>query len=153
MRVFVFVLLLIPGLLKAQTKKPVTKKPASSTSKTTGSSVNTLKSSITRGNTMYTQYCLTCHQVDGSGVPNLNPPLIQTKWTLGPKTILIEQVLKGSSGKVEIDGETFHNTMPPLATLTDQQIADVLTYVRNSFGNKASMVTPAEVKAVRAKTK
>jgi mono/diheme cytochrome c family protein len=153
MRVFVFVLLLIPGLVKAQTKKPVTKKPASSTSKSTGSSVNSLKSSITRGNTVYTQYCLTCHQVDGSGVPNLNPPLIQTKWTLGPKTVLIEQVLKGSSGKVEIDGETFHNTMPPLATLTDQQIADVLTYVRNSFGNKASMVTPAEVKAVRAKTK
>jgi len=148
MRVFVFVLLLIPGLVKAQTKKP-----ASSTSKSTGSSVNSLKSSITRGNTVYTLYCLTCHQVDGSGVPNLNPPLIQTKWTLGPKTVLIEQVLKGSSGKVEIDGETFHNTMPPLATLTDQQIADVLTYVRNSFGNKASMVTPAEVKAVRAKTK
>lgn len=153
MRVFVFVLLFIPGLVKAQTKKPVTKKPASSTSKTTGSPVNSLKSSITRGNTVYTQYCLTCHQVDGSGVPNLNPPLIQTKWTLGPKTILIEQVLKGSSGKVEIDGETFHNTMPPLAKLTDQQIADVLTYVRNNFGNKASIVTPAEVKAVRAKTK
>jgi mono/diheme cytochrome c family protein len=153
MRVFVFVLLLIPGLVKAQTKKPVTKKPVSSSSKTTGSSGNVLKSSISRGKTVYTQYCLTCHQVDGSGVPNLNPPLIQTKWTLGPKTILIEQVLKGSSGKVEIDGETFHNTMPPLATLTDQQIADVLTYVRNNFGNKASMVTPAEVKAVRTKTK
>jgi mono/diheme cytochrome c family protein len=43
--------------------------------------------------------------------------------------------------------------MPPLKTLTDQQIADVLTYVRNSFGNKASTVTPAEVKSVRAKTK
>jgi len=54
---------------------------------------------------------------------------------------------------VEIDGDRFGNTMPPLKTLTDQQIADVLTYVRNSFGNKASMVTTAEVKAVRAKTK
>jgi mono/diheme cytochrome c family protein len=153
MRVFAFVLLFIPGLVKAQTKKPVTKKPVSSTSKTTSSSASTLKSSITRGQTVYTTFCLTCHQVDGSGVPNLNPPLIKTKWTLGPKTVLIEQVLKGSNGKVEIDGETFHNTMPPLATLTDQQIADVLTYVRNNFENKASQVTPAEVKAVRAKTK
>ena len=142
MRVFVFVLLLIPGLVKAQTKKPVTKKPAISTSKT-----------ISRGQIVYTKFCLTCHQVDGSGVPNLNPPLIRTQWTLGSKTVLIEQVLKGSNGKIEIDGETFHNTMPPLATLTDQQIADVLTYVRNNFGNKASMVTPAEVKAVRVKTK
>jgi mono/diheme cytochrome c family protein len=153
MRVFAFVLLFIPGLVKAQTKKPVTKKPVSSTSKTTSSSASTLKSSISRGQTVYTTFCLTCHQVDGSGVPNLNPPLIKTKWTLGPKTVLIEQVLKGSNGKVEIDGETFHNTMPPLATLTDQQIADVLTFVRNNFGNKASQVTPAEVKAVRAKTK
>ena len=152
MRVFVFVLLLIPGLVKAQTKKPVTKKPASSASKTTSSTANSLKSSITRGQVVYTKFCLSCHQVDGSGVPNLNPPLIRTKWTLGSKTVLIEQVLKGSNGKVEIDGETFHNTMPPLATtLSDQQIADVLTYVRNNFGNKASMVTPAEVKAVRKK--
>jgi len=148
MRVFVFVLFLIPSLLKAQTKKPV-----SSTSKTTNTSASVLKSSITRGQVVYTKFCLTCHQVDGSGVPNLNPPLIQTKWTLGSKTVLIEQVLKGSNGKVEIDGDTFHNTMPPLATLTDQQIADVLTYVRNNFGNKASTVTPAEVKAVRAKIK
>jgi mono/diheme cytochrome c family protein len=83
----------------------------------------------------------------------MNPPLIKTKWTLGSKTILIQQVLKGSSGKVEIDGDTFSNTMPPLKTLTDQQIADVLTYVRNSFGNKASAVGIGEVKAVRAKTK
>lgn len=153
MRVFVFVWLLLPGLVKAQTKKPAVKRPATSASKPAGTSANSLKSSITRGQAVYAKYCLSCHQVDGSGVPNLNPPLIQTKWTLGPKTILIEQVLKGSNGKVEIDGETFHNTMPPLATLTDQQIADVLTYVRNNFGNKASIVTPAEVKAIRAKTK
>lgn len=153
MRVFVFVLLFIPGLVKAQTKKPVAKKPASSTSKTTTSSASSLKNSITRGQTVYTKFCLTCHQIDGSGVPNLNPPLTPNKWTQGSKTVLIEQVIKGSNGKVEIDGDTFHNTMPPMATLTDQQIADVLTYVRNNFGNKASQVTPAEVKAVRVKTK
>jgi mono/diheme cytochrome c family protein len=139
------VLLFIPCLLKAQTKKPVKKVSAASASP--------LKSAITRGHIVYTKYCLSCHQVDGSGVPNMNPPLIKTKWTLGPKSVLIQQVLKGSSGKVEIDGDTFSNTMPPLKALTDQQIADVLTYVRNSFGNKASMVTAAEVKAIRAKTK
>jgi mono/diheme cytochrome c family protein len=83
----------------------------------------------------------------------MNPPIIKTSWVLGSKTVLIQQVLKGSANKVEIDGETFHNTMPAQAQLTDQQIADVLTFVRNSFGNKASIITPAEVKAVRAKTK
>jgi mono/diheme cytochrome c family protein len=146
MRVFVIVFLLMPCLLKAQTKKPLTKAP-------TTSAGSTLKASITRGKAVYAKYCLSCHQVDGSGVQDLNPPLIKTKWTLGPKTVMIQQVLKGSSGKVEIDGDTFKNTMPPLKTLTDQQIADVLTYVRNSFGNTASQATPAEVKAVRAKTK
>ena len=102
---------------------------------------------------MYGTYCLSCHQADGSGVPNMNPPLIKTSWVLGGKTVLVQQVLKGSANKIEIDGEKFHGAMPAQAQLTDEQIADVLTYVRNSFGNKASIVTPAEVKAVRAKTK
>ena len=129
----------------AQAKKSAAKSVA-----TTGS----LKQSINDGQVVYQKYCLTCHQADGSGVPNLNPPLLQTKWVLGSKAILIEQVLKGSKGKVEIEGETFHNTMPPLGqTLSDQQIADVLTYVRNSFGNKSSRVSAAEVKVVRAKAK
>lgn len=142
--IFLFCLSL-PVFVFAQTKKSAAK------STTTAGS---LKQSISDGQVVYQKYCLTCHQVDGSGVPNLNPPLQQTKWVLGSKAVLIEQVLKGSKGKVEIEGETFHNAMPPLGqTLTDQQIADVLTYVRNSFGNKASRVSVAEVKVVRAKTK
>ena len=140
-------LLLFPLALMAQKKKA----PSTGSSKTSSSS---LASSISRGQVVYQKFCLTCHQVDGSGVPNLNPPLNRTKWTLGSKPVLIHQVLRGSQGTVEIDGDTFHNTMPPLGqTLTDQQVADVLTYVRNSFGNKASAVTTAEVKAERAKTK
>jgi mono/diheme cytochrome c family protein len=54
---------------------------------------------------------------------------------------------------VEIDGDKFHSVMPPHPDLTDQQIADLLTYVRNSFGNKASAVRVSEVKAARAKLK
>lgn len=142
-RFFVICSLLIPTALMAQTKKAAPKAGASSAAVTAAS---------TRGKEVYTNLCLACHQADGSGVPNLNPPLIKTQWVLGNKNPLIEMVLKGSQGKVEIDGEKFHNTMPALSYLTDQQIADVLTYVRNSFGNKASLVTPAEVKAVRAKT-
>ena len=141
---------LLIGSAKAQTKT-TTKKPVSKAAVAPAKS--SLQSSITRGKQVYAAYCLACHQADGSGVPNLNPPLTQTTWVLGSKTTLIEQVLKGSNGKVEIDGETFHNTMPAQAHLNDQQIADVLTYVRNSFGNKASIVSAGEVKAVRAKTK
>jgi mono/diheme cytochrome c family protein len=139
-------LVLLPLLVLAQTKKT-----SAAGAKRSGGKLAT---SISNGQAVYQKFCLTCHQVDGSGVPNLNPPLTRTKWTLGSKAVLIHQVLNGSHGTVEIDGDTFHNTMPPLGqALTDQQVADVLTYVRNNFGNKASAVTPAEVKTVRAKTK
>lgn len=148
-RLFLSSLILLPCVLCAQTKKTVTK----STAATKTTSTNTLKSSIDRGKIVYGTYCLPCHQADGSGVPRMNPPLIKTSWVLGSKTVLVEQVLKGSANKVEIDGEKFLGAMPAQTQLTDQQIADVLTYVRNSFGNKASIVTPAEVKTVRAKTK
>jgi mono/diheme cytochrome c family protein len=105
------------------------------------------------GEKVYKQYCISCHQADGGGVPNMNPPLINTTYVLGDKEHLIKILLKGLNENIEIDGETFTNPMPALNILKDQEIADVLTYVRNSFGNKASAVTAAEVKAVRAKIK
>src|SRR5438105_6979527 len=102
-----------------------------------------MKAAIARGKKVYEATCLACHQPDGSGVPNMNPPLVKTKWVLGDKKQLSKIVLKGlPGGEIEINGDSFHNPMPPQeSTLTDQEIADVLTYVRNSFGNKASMVT------------
>ena len=81
----------------------------------------------------------------------MNPPLIKTKWILGEKTALITIVLKGLNTGVQIDGMEYHNVMASQADLNDLQIADALTYVRNSFGNKARLVTEAEVKTVRAK--
>lgn len=94
-----------------------------------------------------------CHQADGGGVPNMNPPLINTKYVTGDKKRLIGIVLKGLTGGVEVDGYDYNNPMAPHNYLKDQEIADVLTYVRNSFGNKATAVTAAEVKAVRAAKK
>ncbi len=103
------------------------------------------------GKAVYVQNCLTCHQADGGGVPNMNPPLIKTDYVLGDKTRLINIVLHGFKERVEIEGELYNNIMPALNHLTDKQIADVLTYVRNNFGNKASAITPAEVKKTRGK--
>ena len=73
----------------------------------------------------------------------------------GNKKTLIKVILNGlKGGEIEIDGDSFHNPMPPQASLmSDKEIADVLTYVRNSFGNKASAVMPSEVKAARVITK
>lgn len=83
----------------------------------------------------------------------MNPPLIKTVYVLGDKKRLVGIVLNGMDEPLEIDGETYSNVMAPHEFLKDQEIADVLTYVRNSFGNKASAVTAAEVKAIRAEKK
>src|SRR5882724_6643828 len=112
-----------------------------------------LKASLDRGKEVYLQQCLACHQADAGGVPNMNPPLIKTKWILGDKTTLVQVVLKGMTGEIEVNGDSYHNVMAPHSELSDQQIADVLTYIRNNFGNKAKAITASEVKAIRAITK
>ncbi len=113
-----------------------------------------VKSSIEAGKLVYMQRCLTCHQKDGGGVPHLNAPLDgATAIVAADKQKLIRIVLKGMFDRVEIDGEYYNNNMPAHSDLKDQQIADVLTYIRNNWTNKASAVTVAEVKAVRAKAK
>ncbi|HVW95572.1 MAG TPA: cytochrome c [Mucilaginibacter sp.] len=143
-------IVILPALLAfcfagayAQSKPPVRKRPAGSA----------LGASMTRGKIVYGKVCIACHMADGNGVPNMNPPLVKTSYVLGDKKKLIGIVLHGFNEDVEINGQTFSNSMTPHAELSDQQIADVLTYVRNNFGNKASRVTPAEVKKVRASGK
>ena len=110
-----------------------------------------MAASMERGKKVYEKTCLACHQANGSGVPGMNPPLKKTKWVLGDKKALINIVLKGLDKEIEVNDETYSNTMPSLASLSDQEIADVLTYVRNSFGNKASRVMIADVKKLREK--
>jgi mono/diheme cytochrome c family protein len=112
-----------------------------------------LKASMDRGKKVYMETCAACHLQDGKGLQGLNPPLIKTKQVSGAKPQLITIVLKGMEQELTINGETYYNPMPGQSNLTDLQIADVLTYVRNSFGNKYSLVTAAEVKAIRAKLK
>ncbi|GAB4048060.1 c-type cytochrome [Spirosoma litoris] len=124
----------------AQTKKPPVKAPPKP-------AVAAIKAP---GQVIYEQNCLTCHQTNGSGVPNLNPPLRGTDWVLGDKTRLINVLLKGLQGQ-EIEGDMYDNAMPAHDFLTDVQIADVLTYIRSSFGNKADAITADEVKTARGK--
>ena len=114
---------------------------------------SSLALSINRGKQVYSKTCVTCHQADGSGVPMMNPPLKQTEYVLGDPTRLIKIVLNGFNEDVEINGSKFSNNMPSHDFLTDQQIADVLTYVRNDFTNKAPYITAAQVKLVRAANK
>lgn len=130
--------LLATGLM-AQTKKPA---PAGGGT----------AASIKRGKPVYLQQCLACHQADGLGVQEMNPPLSKTKFVLGDKVALIKIVLSGMQG-VQVEGDDYHGIMAPHPDLTDQEIADVLTFVRNNFGNRATAVLPSQVKAVRATLK
>jgi mono/diheme cytochrome c family protein len=128
-----------PGYLKAQDNHCVVKK-------------SPYRLSMDSGKKIYTLQCLACHQADGLGVPPMSPPL-NGKQTLGDKKKLIEMVIKGPATRQEIDGVKYQNVMPPYPEMKDQEIADVLTYVRNSFGNKAASVKASEVKSLRSKLK
>src|ERR1017187_6936492 len=104
------------------------------------SAQSSLKAQIESGKKVYQKNCLTCHQANGGGVPKMNPPLINAAFVKGDTKKLIQWVLLGSTQKVPIDGKYYSNNMPPQATLQDQEIADVLTYIRNSFKNKAPAI-------------
>jgi mono/diheme cytochrome c family protein len=112
-----------------------------------------LKASIERGSKVYETYCLSCHMQDGSGVPGMNPPLKKTKRVGGPKKELTNLLLKGLTGEIEVNGDIYNNVMPSQAYLKDQELADVMTFIRNSFGNKASRVSVSEVTKWRATVK
>ena len=109
-----------------------------------------LTQAIEKGKTVYGQYCVACHQVDGNGVAGAFPPLTKSEWIEGDKTRLIGLVLNGMQGPITVKGEEYNNVMPPHGFLTDEDIAATLTYVRQAFGNDASEITTAEVAEVRA---
>lgn len=101
-------------------------------------------------------YCVTCHQADGKGLSASGfPPLTGNKWVQGSEERLIKIVLKGLMGPLEINGVKYAGQVPMTpygGLLNDKEVAAVLTYVRNSFGNKAPAISPDKVKQVRAAT-
>jgi mono/diheme cytochrome c family protein len=103
------------------------------------------------GQKVYNVACLPCHQADGNGVPGMHPSLRESDWVMGDKERLIRIVLEGMEGEIEVHGETFNSVMAPLSHLSSEQVAQVLTFVRQSFGNDAPEVTEEEVARVREK--
>jgi mono/diheme cytochrome c family protein len=114
------------------------------------SSEEEIDEALLPGMKVYQTYCASCHMMSGKGAPGMNPPLIDTKWVLGDKERLIKVVLNGLSDPIEIKGEIYQNIMASHAFLTDQQIADVLSFIRNNWGNSASYITVDEVAETRA---
>ena len=109
------------------------------------------------GKRIFVNICAKCHQPDGLGLPGQYPPLVGSEWALAPGPArMIRIVLNGLQGPITVKGMEFNNTMAPLRdTLTDQQIAAAITFVRTQkdWGHGASPVTPEEVADIRNKTK
>jgi glucose/arabinose dehydrogenase/mono/diheme cytochrome c family protein len=103
------------------------------------------------GSQVYFSYCSSCHQMNGEGDGNRFPPLVQSEWVNGDKNKLIDVVLNGLEGPINIRGKAYNNTMPSHSFLSDQDIALVLTYVRKTFNNNSDSVTAQQVKNVRNK--
>ncbi|HTO04795.1 MAG TPA: PVC-type heme-binding CxxCH protein [Opitutus sp.] len=106
------------------------------------------------GKKSYDEFCLNCHQPDGRGLPEIYPPLSGSEWVSGDKETLIKIVLHGVSGPMTVAKKIYGKTdvvMPP-APLDDRQIADVLTYIRSSFGNGEDAVPIDLVRRVRTET-
>jgi nitrite reductase (NO-forming) len=107
---------------------------------------------IEKGKAVYMQTCFVCHQPGGLGVPGQIPPLAGSDFLANNKEDAIRAVVIGRTGETVVNGKTYKGTMIPLAYLTDDQIANVLTYVRNTWGNAGDSVNAAEVAKIRADT-
>lgn len=101
-----------------------------------------------KGEKLYGTHCVACHQATGAGIPGAFPPLAGSDY-LADKTAAITVPVKGLSGKVTVNGTEYNSAMPPLGHLPDEDIADIMTYVMNAWGNSGGDVTAAEVAAVR----
>jgi mono/diheme cytochrome c family protein len=108
-----------------------------------------LPKSIERGKELYTTYCVSCHMADGNGT-DVFPPVAKADYLKKPVKTLINIILQGQSGEIMVNKKKYDALMPAQPYLEDEQIADVLNYIRNSLGNKIPVaITPAQVKALR----
>jgi nitrite reductase (NO-forming) len=110
--------------------------------------IRTKEERIELGKNLYSRSCIACHQADGSGLANAFPPLAQSDYLNADENRAIGIVLRGMSGEITVNGQKYNSTMPA-QVLNDDEIASVLTFVYNSWGNKGVEITPDMVRAER----
>jgi nitrite reductase (NO-forming) len=109
-----------------------------------------LTESIKRGKLVYEANCISCHMAQGEGIPGVFPPLAKSDYLMADKARAIKNVIFGLKGKITVNGQAYDGEMPK-NDLPDQQVMDVLNYIRNSWGNKGAIITINDVKANRKK--
>lgn len=110
------------------------------------------KASMERGKAIYETQCGSCHMAQGEGLPGVFPPLAGADY-LQNKNRLVKTVLLGVRGPIKVNGIEYNGEMAGIS-LTDQEVSDLLNYVRNSWGNKGALIQPSEIQpALKAVTK
>ncbi len=112
----------------------------------------TLEQRIEAGRVLYNGTCSVCHQQNGEGLEGVFPPLENSDYLVEERLRAVDNVLNGLSGPVTVNGITYNSVMPPMSQLNDDEIANILTFTLNSWGNDGGMVTPEEVSDIRGST-
>ena len=107
---------------------------------------------VQAGEALFSGTCSVCHQLDGVGLPGVFPPLAGSDYFVADKSRAIDIVVNGLVGPVTVNGEDFDSVMPPMSQLNDDEIADILTYSLNAWGNDGGTVSAVEVAEIRATT-
>ena len=120
--------------------------------RTTAAFAETRAGTAVNGSQLYNGKCVGCHQATGLGLPGVFPPLAKSPWVLGQDRRLVQILLHGIQGPIDVLGTTYNGMMPAWNTLNDAEIAAVATYVRSTFGNSAGAISTDLVKAERLAT-
>ncbi|TDY11511.1 c-type cytochrome [Meridianimaribacter flavus] len=108
-----------------------------------------IQESIQRGSEVYNDFCMACHLPNGQGVPRTFPPLAKSDYLMNKRAESIKAIKYGQKGKITVNGVEYDNVMTPLG-LSDQEVADVMNYITNSWGNTNNkMITEDEVSKIQ----
>lgn len=124
------------------------KKPSADDFKLDESKMSPLDTKISEGKKVYEKTCLACHQADGKGVEGAFPPLAASDFFASDKLLMVSNIVNGISGEITVNGKKY-NTPMPKQVVTDEEAANVATYVLNSFGNAGGEVSVEEVISVK----
>ncbi|MFZ9311621.1 MAG: copper-containing nitrite reductase, partial [Arenimonas sp.] len=132
--------------------KAVSSAPVSVAAVASAGGTLTKAQQIKAGEALFNGTCSVCHQSNGNGIPNVFPPLAKSDYLNADTVRAAGVVLNGLSGPVTVNGAAYNSVMPPMSQLNDDEVANILTYVLNSWGNNGGQLSAADVAKVRAST-
>jgi nitrite reductase (NO-forming) len=109
-----------------------------------------LEASIERGRAVYDGQCATCHMTNGTGIPTVYPPLAKADFLMNEANKSIVMILQGGSEAITVNGIEYNGVMPNF-NLSDEQVSDVMNFIRNTWGNKGEPIKPEHIKVIREK--